>query len=163
MQLCVRAENVHILDVCEGQCVGDLRAFVCEAENLPSADVSVCVFKSIFSAFCLSVIDFIPFKCSLIYPLSTHKHNLSILLFYYNHILVFTSQCSNTRFYRQSKILCPVKSIFLPFHLCILIPFLSKHKLIYSLSTYKCHSVNSCFISQHFIRTFGDQTGNFSP
>ncbi|KAK8373631.1 hypothetical protein O3P69_013498 [Scylla paramamosain] len=39
MQLFVRAENTHTLNVQDGQCIGDVRSFVCTAENLPQAEV----------------------------------------------------------------------------------------------------------------------------
>nr|ADF45324.1 ubiquitin/ribosomal S30 fusion protein [Eriocheir sinensis] len=39
MQLFVRAQNAHVYDVREGQCVGDVRAFVCAAEDLPLEEV----------------------------------------------------------------------------------------------------------------------------
>ena len=40
MQLFVRAESTHALEVEDGQCVGDVRACVCAAEGLPNAEVS---------------------------------------------------------------------------------------------------------------------------
>ncbi|KAK7082252.1 hypothetical protein SK128_018140 [Halocaridina rubra] len=39
MQLFVRSGVTHVLDVAEGQTVGDVRAFICETESLPEAEV----------------------------------------------------------------------------------------------------------------------------
>ena len=44
MQLFVRAENTHTLDVHEDQCVGDVRALVCELENLPLDEVCALIY-----------------------------------------------------------------------------------------------------------------------
>ncbi|XP_071549382.1 ubiquitin-like FUBI-ribosomal protein eS30 fusion protein [Panulirus ornatus] len=39
MQIFIRSGTTHVLDITEEQTVGDVRAFICRAENLPEAEV----------------------------------------------------------------------------------------------------------------------------
>ena len=39
MQLFIKSDRTHVLDVEEGSTVGDVRSFICETEGLPETEV----------------------------------------------------------------------------------------------------------------------------